>query len=432
MTSRLDPVEFAVSPPTSARCRLLWDRLKVRAKWGPEEVGTTEWRVILAASGGALLLPDHRIELNNLPAADGSPTQVVLTTRYQDVGLDLPLPRELLLDATVTATSIDEAFGKAGSVAGGLAVMISFAVNAYVDSPQKWIAYQSREGLGRRKYGQNYVDFEMSELPHPGRVINAGLLLPFLQAVTSADPQEVDRIGRTISQYNLALANWSLRKRPLALAHLYMALEALAPVWEERLRVQGGYATSRDFADSRGVDVSRSNWNDVHLGWIRRDEICRGDKAAYDDARAASNGFEHGFMAYAEIRAAAEQHSSAMLGYLRDGVIGLLDLPAEVASELSVKAPVDISPMVPRIEGEMVGQVKDPTALALPDYPFPFAEFSMTLDSVSLVGDRFRISPRSNFTIQFAPGVRFRPVRHGTDLGLNDPVAMEFEPGKET
>jgi len=410
------------------RCR---DRLRgLRARWKGGRVvvdHASEWRVILAARGGAFLMPDRIIELNRVPT-DAEPADVKLYTRYQDVGLETALPRELLFDVRITASSIDEAFGKAGVVAGGLAIMISFAVNAYVDMPQKWIAFQNQAALSARQYAQNYVVFE-TEMPHAVRAIKADLLLPYLEAVIGA--AEGERLARAITQYNLALNYWSARGRPLTLAHLYMAIEALAPAVESRLRQAAGYPSKEAHAAARGVDLTEQNWNGLLLARIRRDEICRGDTTVYNEARKASDGFEHGFMAYEDIRSAAEQHTEVLLGYVRDAIVDLLDLTPDQASELKDKTPVDISPFVPRIEGELVGRVLDQNTLAMPDFPFPFADFSATLDSVQLADEQYRIEPRSTVTMRFNDGVAFKALRHGTDLGLNSPEALAFEPGGE-
>lgn len=54
------------------------------------------WLVVLFASGGTELLPDQRLLLRQVPM-EPEPVDVVLATRYDDVGLSAMLPRELHL-----------------------------------------------------------------------------------------------------------------------------------------------------------------------------------------------------------------------------------------------------------------------------------------------------------------------------------------------
>ena len=77
------------------------------------------------------MLPAERVELRQLPS-EPEPVDVDLWTRYEDVGLAAPLPRETFFEVTLGADSVDAAIAGAGTVATGLATMISFCVNAFV------------------------------------------------------------------------------------------------------------------------------------------------------------------------------------------------------------------------------------------------------------------------------------------------------------
>ena len=178
------------------------------------------------------------------------------------------------------------------------------------------------------------------------------------------------------------MSQWTTAGRPLALAHLYMALEALAPVAERAERTRLGVADERAHAQHRGVDVTRSNWKEVLLGWVRRDVICRGDKAIYDAARKASDGFEHGSIGLPEYRAAAAQHGRALLDYVRGGALDLLDLPPSVRAELAAKRPLDVSPLWQEVRGELHGEVQDPNRLGEAGQPYPHVDWHTALDDV--------------------------------------------------
>jgi hypothetical protein len=347
------------------------------------------------------------------------------------VGLAAELPTETFFEVNLRAGSADAAISGAGTVATGLATMISFCVNAYVPPADPVLAYESSPGVTRRRYWQRHVQGRNHEL-RPTRRIDVDLLFPFLQGAFTSVAAE--RIGRAVSQYQMALNYWSTRGRPLALAHLYMALEALAPVAEGRERERLNLATDEDHARARGVDVSRTNWREVLLGWVRRDVLCEGDKPTYDAARRASDGFEHGFMPLPAYRGAASAHTAALLSYVRKAVLNLLDLDDTVREALRDKSPIDTSPLWMEIRGELTGNVGDPNMLAEPGYsvPHPCVDWKITLDDAHRTEDkRLRITPRSNLTAHMAEGVHMTFTHHGLAVGLSDREMFEYEASTE-
>ena len=240
-----------------------------------------------------------------------------------------------------------------------------------------------------------------------------------------------NRVGRAVSHYQLALSYWSTRGQPLALAHLYMALEALAPAAERTRREQLGFSSRRNTRSTLGVDVTRNNWRNVLLGWVRRDVLCRGDKATYDAAREASDGFEHGFMPLPAYRAAATEVTPKLLGYVRAAILDVLDLPEQVREALLSKAPVDTSALWWQLRGDLTGEVADPTMLAEPESPVPHPrmEWTISYERAERTPDhRLRLSPQHQMTVRTASGVQFTPTEHGVGMGLNDADAFEFEP----
>jgi hypothetical protein len=256
---------------------------------------------------------------------------VALSSRFEDAGLTDLVPRELAFDVHLSAEDASGAVAEAGAVVSALAALVSFAANAFVRPAAPYLAYESAPGLTRRRFWQREVPFQQG-VPPPSRHLDDKLLFPLLSAVQMSP--DGDRLGRAVSQYHVALSHWTTAGRPLALAHLYMALEALGPVAERTARQQLGLADEREHALHRSVDVTRSNWREVLLGWVRRDVLCQGDRATYDAARKASDGFEHGFMHIPTYRALAEQHGRALMDYVRAGLLEHLDLPQSVRADL--------------------------------------------------------------------------------------------------
>ncbi|MDP9443749.1 MAG: hypothetical protein M3P83_05125 [Actinomycetota bacterium] len=386
------------------------------------------WRVVLLARGGVQLLPEQRLELRGWPAESGV-SDVVLLSRFQDVGLAEPLPHELVLEVHCGARDAPEAVDRAAAIGGELAPLLAFAVNAHVAVPVPHLAYEEEQGLNRRRFWQGYVELE-SGLPHVGRRLDERLLFPFLEAVLTAS--ETPRLARAVGQYAVALSHWTMPARPLALAHLYIALEALSPAVERVERQRLGLPDERAHAEHRGVDLGHQDWKNRLLGKVRGDVLCQGDWDTYDLARKASNGFEHASMDHPSFRTIANQVSRDLMGYVRRGVLGLLDLADDVRDEMAGKVPLDISPLQFAVEGELTGAVQDPDRLGYGSEPYPYADWRVTLDDHHRTPDgRSRMTPRMHLTSRIAEGVQMTWRGHALGAGLTDLDLLDFEPSTQ-
>jgi hypothetical protein len=391
----------------------------------PMEPTPVAWRVVLLAAGGARVVHGQRLELRDWPTEHGV-AEVALSTRFEDVGLPEPLPRELVLEVRCQARDTGEAIERAAAAGANVAPLLSFAINAHVAVPTPYVAFEAEPGLTSRRFWQGHVALE-SGLPRVGRRLDESLLFPFLKAVLTSS--ERTRLARALGQYDVALHHWTVPARPLALAHLYIALEALAPAVERVERERLGLPNDRAHARHRGVDVGRGNWKDVLLGWVRRDVICGGDKETYDIARAASDGFEHAAMDFPTFRAAANRTSAALMGYVRRGVLSLVDLPEATRQELADKSPLDVSPLQFAVQGELTGEVQDPDRLGYGGQPYPYADWQITLDDHRQTPDgRHRLFPRHHLTARIAEGAQLAYVAHAIGAGMTDPDLLDYQP----
>ncbi len=373
-------------------------------------------------------MPGQRLMLRGVPA-DDQVVEVALSTRFEDAGLTDLVPRELIFEVYLEASDADAAVAQAGAVASGLAALLSFAVNARIPAAEPFLAYEAAPGLTRRRFWQRHVTFQQGA-PRPSRMLKDELLFPLLHAFFGSP--HAGRLGRAMSQYHVALSHWTTAGRPLALAHLYMALEALTPVAEERTRERLGLATKEDHARRHGMDVSQRNWISVLEGWVRRDVVCQGDSVTYKAAREASDGFEHGFMDLPKYRAAAEQHARPLMNYVREAVLDLLDVDEPVRTELNDKPPIDVSPIWHAVTGVLHGKVEDPTLMAEPGQAFPYADWHITLDDNWRLPDgRLRMTPRMHLTAHIAEGVQITWTGHGLGVGLSDFDLFDYEPSTE-
>jgi hypothetical protein len=208
---------------------------------------------------------------------------------------------------------------------------------------------------------------------------------------------------------------------------LYPALEALGPATERAERQRLSLADDQAHAVHRGVDVSRPNWREVLLGWVRRDVICQGDDATYRTAYKASNGLEHGSEDMPYIRTASTAVASKLFGYVRKGILDLLNLDPPVRGRLAAMSPVDITPFQHSITGMLTGNVADPTTLGPDGEPYPWLDWEIPIDEVTVLPDgRVEAKPRYKITPRIGPDVQFTGSEWKVHIGLNDPG--EFAP----
>jgi hypothetical protein len=112
-------------------------------------------------------------------------------------------------------------------------------------------------------------------------------LIALAKAISVSEHRE--RLMRSMAQYQLALDNWTMASSILAVAHLWMAVEALTKVRARAELKSRGLANEADLAKSLGVDIKQLD------STIRRQFIFDDDGDCYSKTLAASDGFEHGF-----------------------------------------------------------------------------------------------------------------------------------------
>jgi len=313
--------------------------------------------VVLVAKGGAQLKPDEGIKITGFNT-DAGPATVGLATRFQDIGLTNRLPQDLIFEIRCPGSNLDDAVARGSTLATSLAPLISFAINAFIDVPQPHLAYEASPGRSSRRFWQTDVQLGIHTLT-PSQIVRSDLLIPLLQAVFTSDEQQ--RLGVAISHYHAALRDWTTAGQPLALMHLYPALEALGGAVERAERARLGLADKEAHALHLGVEITKSNWREVLLGRVRRDVICKGDQPTYKAAYEASNGLEHGNLDMPSIRAVAQQVTPKLFGYVREGVLDLLTLEGDVRERLGKLRVLDVTPLHMEMRGVLTGTWQMPT-----------------------------------------------------------------------
>ena len=154
--------------------------------------------------------------------------------------------------------------------------------------------------------------------------------------------------------------------------------------------------------------------------------ICKADQATYKAAYEASNGLEHGSLDMPSIRTVAQQVTPKLFGYVRGGVVDLINLDADVRDRLARMAMVDTTPFHAVMTGVLMGDVADADHLGFESDPYPRMDPETTIEDLTYLPDgRLTMTPSITYTMRIAPGIEFTGSEWAMAIGLNDPAGFE-------
>jgi hypothetical protein len=389
----------------------------------------SEYTVVLRSRSGARVRPGQYLDLTDFPDGRGSQVQVRLSTRWDDLGFDSPVPRELWMAIRVRASDMNPAVRSATAAASIAAAIASFCVIAVVEPPALHLAFNSTEGLARREFMEAFLPDEAGH-PRIGRWIDGESLFAFGQATFASS--EAPRLARALAQYQAALRYWNTGSRVLVLTHLYIACEALTKAVQRVHQARLGL-TEEQHALLLGVDVTKATWPMMAGNFARREYIFEGDRLIYDAAKKARNEFEHGTADLGNVRQTADNITRELFDLVRSAVLSLLSsLDQTICDAIMSKGPVDVSPLHKQVAGYIVSdQPSDPWNLGIATELFPALRWRSDVKAVRLEGDDLTFEPVETFTVQFAPGLRFEGGSYEIYGGLNPapPDAANPDPG---
>jgi hypothetical protein len=217
------------------------------------------------------------------------------------------------------------------------------------------------------------------------------------------------------------------RGQPLALMHLWPALEALGPAVERAERQRLGLEDEQAHARHHGLGIDEDDkWKLGLLGRIRRDVICRGDELTYKTAYTARNGLFHASKDMSFIRGLAPQIAPKLFEYIRLGILDLLNLDADVRGGLAGTTLLDITPLHAVMKGVLSGDVADADKLGFSGDPYPRMESDIKIEALTYQPDgRLTVTPTFTYTVQTASDVQFTPMETALATGINDPAKFE-------
>jgi hypothetical protein len=170
-----------------------------------------------------------------------------------------------------------------------------------------------------------------------------------------------------------------------------------------------------------GVDVAQKNWKMMAGYFARREYIFDGDKAVYDAARTARDGFEHGKADLGSVRQTADCVTRELFDLVRSAMLSVApSLDLATSDALMSKGPVDVSPLYKQVTGYIVSdQPSEPASLGIAGELSPALRWHSRIKACRLEDDTVVFEPEETFTVQLAPGLRFETRDFAIYGGLN-------------
>ena len=352
--------------------------------------------VVLEASSAVRFDDGESVTLNAFPTRTG-PVAVTWFTRHSPEGFDAPIPRELLVQVSGDADTLDSArdeFVEAGRV---LTPYLALTANAAIDDPELLLAFDATPGMESRDFLQALRPTET------GMFRSSRRLDPHLVgsvAIPVLGHAESDRLHRAVVHYAEALKAWLPGSHLRVLIHLWMAVEALT---KAALRAEVAQRASRD-ALLREWGIERKQLD----GEVRRRVIFHGDDDVHDTARTASDAVEHSFENFAAVQGDAARIRDRFASHIRSAIFEIAGINESIVGQLTsdpYDSPRESFPLSRFVRGKLTGAGD---ALAAPGNPYPRLDWQETIESISRNPDgSYRVTPTATITPRLAEGVQF-------------------------
>lgn len=359
-----------------------------------------EYVVVIRAGDRLRLAPNEELRIDF--KAKEQVIALTFRTRYMDEGFDTAVPRELWIDVRGQAPSLNDAATQFTNLAMFFTTIISFCANGYAGDCRFHLAYDNTPGSKEREFFEQFVEDERG-LPHPSRRIRPASITDFI--TTLAGHEHTMRLRRAIVQYVLALKYWSTGEEILAVAHLFMGMEALVPIIRSTEITRHGFDSTQQLADYWGIPLNGLDSK------IRRDNLFQGDHECHREAKKASDGVEHGFLGFDEVRPLAISVRNNTAKYLRDAIIELLELPDDSKDDLlksTYEKPMGTEGYIRYLRGRLLS---DSDQLAAKDHKYPIVVWKFSVTSFTLnEKDEFSLSFSQQMTPILSEGTLFQPL----------------------
>lgn len=332
----------------------------------------------------------------------GGPGYVaVFESRYEGLKDGSLLPRDIVVRRIFEARDLDQAMSEGPGVAASLTGILCVATNAAIELLELEGAYDATQAKEDHEFFQHVIPEAPNDLPPASRRVDGEAFGKLAQAVLSSS--QAPRLLRAVGQYQYALSHFSPGRETFALAHLWMAVEALTPI--ARRRAAEAMGSREALLASWEIELKQLDAE------VRRRLIFRGDTGAYADARSANDGFEHGYLEPGVIQEYARGTFLQVAEYVRGSLIETAfsgaDVPAELNAE-GVLSALGTAPIRRLMRGTLLGPAD---GLAPGGGGFPgFRIDSSTVETERSPKGHIDVRPRDALRFAAGDGIRATDV----------------------
>ncbi len=345
------------------------------------------YTVVLRATECQFRIPEGRsIRVQPITSDYGPFSLNILTRTDTSPKFPTPVPRELWIEVTGPAPSLQDALRVAAAIATEFVRQVAFAANAWQGTLGAHLGFDSTDGPRDREFFQNWT-FDEVGLPRPARQVDPDLMYRFLVAIAQASTEDRSRYARAIIQFTDALQYWEQGMELYALSHLYMGVEAITPT-AIRQEVQRRDMKKRGELEQAVLELPKLGFLRRLAGrlyqksggfikppdlesWARRELIFRGDNETLKAARRASDMLEHGFGSHDDVQRLAVKCVAKSAEYLRTFIIDSLSL-SDADQQLLKAKPYGAPARTSGFQRQVIATItSDLASLAAADQAYP-------------------------------------------------------------
>ena len=354
--------------------------------------------VVLRGPSVPVFREGENLKIENFQTEMGK-VEITYTSRWIQRRPDLTLPGHLWIEVQGSGRSLEDVIVPLANAGLSMLPIIAVCTNAAIGEPEVELAFENTPGATERDYFQCYVPPETAII-HNARLVRVKETVAVIDAL--AKHPDSERLRRGANQYRLALEAWRLGRESIALAHLWMALEAIT---KAKIRTELGrrnLAKEKELADS--LDVPLKDLDPT----VRKALILEGDTDCYRKAKEASDGFEHGFLDFSKIIENAKDVRHRMARYVRKAILEMLDLEQSDLETLEkLGKPLGYWPIVKYFRGKLIS---DEDTLAPKGKAYPFLRWKPIIKNLSITQDgKFNYVLTESLTAELGEGVLFKP-----------------------
>ncbi|MBK9517983.1 MAG: hypothetical protein IPO09_11610 [Anaeromyxobacter sp.] len=357
--------------------------------------------VVMRGTTFARIRPGEQIVVAGIPTVEG-PVTCVVRTHFVDEGFDAAVPRGIFVEVSGPAATAQKAMGAFPNAAMFLKSLLSVAANASVGDLEIELALDVTPGRMEHEFVQRFLPAPTG-LPVPGRWLDLDATMAFLQ--TFGHNPDLARLSRAAVHYDLALRAWRPEQKSMALSHLFVGMEALTPVVRRRLKLEMA-------VDEEGLAKEWAIPKKSLDAEIRRRVLFKGDDVTYQDAKEASDAYEHSYKGFSEVYVVAGRAVVDTARYLREAILELSGTPE--ASRLVLVAqpferPFEALPLTRSFHGVLQGAVE---SLAPPNELYPHIRWSSRIKSLRrAAAGHYEVMPEDQMSFAMGDGVTLVPSR---------------------